>query len=58
MKSMGNRKEMKVKARGSNKMQRRKESFWVSNLNSKILKDYSAHLYHETLMDGALRNLV
>lgn len=55
-----NRKEMKVKARGGNKrQQRRKESFWLSNLNCKILKDYLPHLYHETtLMDGALRNLV
>lgn len=38
---------------------RKKEFFWVSNLNNKILKDYSPHLYDETtLMDGTLRNLV
>lgn len=60
MKSMVNRKEIKVKARGGNKRQRRrKESFWISNLNCKILKNYSPHLCHEsTLMDRALRNLV
>lgn len=52
--------EIKVKAREGNKTQRRKkESFWVSNLNCKMLKDYSTHLYHENkLIDGALRNLV